>query len=676
MDVLHADLFHSDAIYGEGDVAYRHAQILYATAYNREIVSHPSVRFSDVCRLRSADESDQYDQSYLSLSAWLVAAEANRHDGTLASAARLGDRRAVQELLDAGSDPNQSDIWAITPLAWAALRGDVDVARALLTRGADASLSCEACATPLNLAVIGGSEDVIALLISAGAVIDADSDGLQPHSDAFPRGAALWVATVLGRHAILDQLIRAGANPNIITGMDTAALRAIVRKDPTSLRMLLAAGGDPNAHTQGVSLIQAAAALDFPEGVRALLNAGASAEARSDFEERMWRLASEHDRDPILLRLIGNGAHLHLLPRNERAAIADAIEDGDEETVARLLSKADRRWDELRGAITAGDLAEVRGLIARGAGVMRGHGEGELIVAIESGQRRIVEWLLANGTDPTAPAHPDSARWLRTNSDRAPDWQVTDRGSVFGRVPYQYHAQTSPAHLAFNTGPIEIVDIVLDGVEPDDRNVTLPGDAYLDDAFRGYRRHRDQRILERARTMGGPPAFTGPQADQFLADICTWTGDDAPRVLESYLEMGYRPRGVADPPHQALYPSDDPALSQCIVASDAAALLLLEYGADPDQPNSIGESALWEALSGLHSSDASTQFLTRLLSAGADPNASESVSPLRYAIARSQAPNAELAHRFQEATALLRSHGAQDTQAQVVADERPVLPIR
>jgi ankyrin repeat protein len=208
---LHADLFHSDAIYGEGDIAYRNAEIAYASAFNQTIVAHPSYPFPDICRQRSASESEPYAQSYLGLSEWLASTRENRPDRTLSAAARLGDRQAVQERLEAGANPNQRDVWGLTPLAWAALRGDGDVARVLIGHGADPNGGCAYCATPLNLAVISGSQDVIADLIAAGAAIDADSEGLQPYSNDFPSGSALWAATVLGRHAILQQLISAGA---------------------------------------------------------------------------------------------------------------------------------------------------------------------------------------------------------------------------------------------------------------------------------------------------------------------------------------------------------------------------------------------------------------------------------------------------------------------------------
>lgn len=658
-DALHVDLFHSDAIGGGADIDRRHAEIAYASAFNRATVSHRSFRFSDLCRLRTASEGEGYDDAYLSLETWRAATRRERHDGSLASAARLGDRRALSALLAAGAVVQDSDIWAMSPLSWAALRGDADVVRTLLAAGADPNWYCEQCPAPLNLAVIAGSREAVALLVSAGANLDEYTDAPQPHDDAYPGGRPVWVAVSLGRREILADLLSAGADPDAVHGYETAALLAILRRDEVSLRMLLAAGGDANAHSQGVALIQAAARVEFAAGVRALLDAGAYAEARSAFEEELWRIAAADGRDAILLGLIGNGAHLHLLNADDRAAIAAATEAGQEIIVARLIAVAEVRWRALRAAIVAGDLAQVQRLSGEGDGFMRGHGEGELLTAIEARQTSIVAWLRAEGADPTTIAHPTSVPELTLSGDRAPTWRVTDEGSVFGRVPYQYVAQTSPANLAFNTGPLELVELVVAGVAPDERNLNDPENSYLDDAFRGYYRgHRDPRIIALAFRLGGPPPRTGVQADKFLRDICFWAREHAGEVMRPYLDMGYRPRNAADPAHAPRFPSDDTALSECIRTSEPAAILLLDHGADPNQPSSIGCPALQVALSALRNPDASTRVISRLLEVGADPNAPAFEGQLRYAIARSRA-SVRQAPLFAEAVRLLEEAGAE-----------------
>ena len=235
----------------------------------------------------------------------------------------------------------------------------------------------------------------------------------------------------------------------------------------------------------------------------------------------------------------------------------------------------------------------------------------ELIFAIENGKSGIVQMLLAAGADATAIAHPDSR--LKAESTRPVEWAVADQGSVFSRIP---SAQVTPAMLAFNTGPLEMVELVVDGAQPNDFNLTARHTSYLEQAFRGFRRHRDARIIEVARTLGGAPPITGLQADQFLADICFWTREDAAAVMQPYLQMGYRPRTANDPPAVSAWPSDDRALSKCIDVNHAAAMLLLDYGADPNQPSSINEPALWDAVSNLNDPESSTDLLERLLAGG------------------------------------------------------------
>jgi hypothetical protein len=388
----------------------------------------------------------------------------------------------------------------------------------------------------------------------------------------------------------------------------------------------------------------------------------------------MWRLAVSLDRNAILVSLVSGGAHVHALPIHQRNEFAAAITAGDAAAVASLLAEADRRWSDRRRAIEAGDVGTFQRLLSEGAGQMRGHGESELIFAVENGRQDIVRILLSAGADPTAVAHPDFS--LKSESSRPTEWTVADQGSVFGRVPYQYVAQVTPAMLAFNTGPLAMVELVVGGVPPNDYNLTDPHNSYLDEAFRGFGRHRDARIIERARALGGAPPFTGPQADQFLADICFWTREDAPAVMRPYLEMGYRPRTASDPPAVAAWPSDDRALSKCIDISPSAAILLLDHGADPNQPSSIGEPALWDAVSSLNGPNRSTDLLERLLAAGADPNPPEYRDVLAYAIARSRVRNAETAARFARAVQILQAHGAR-VEEEVAAQDRPQpLPIR
>ncbi len=78
-------------------------------------------------------------------------------------------RRAVERLLEAGSDPNASDSGGYTGLHLAAQIGDVDMARAMLDAGAQVEVKSGEGKTPLALAAQEGHGPMLDLLHEHGA---------------------------------------------------------------------------------------------------------------------------------------------------------------------------------------------------------------------------------------------------------------------------------------------------------------------------------------------------------------------------------------------------------------------------------------------------------------------------------------------------------------------------
>jgi hypothetical protein len=92
-----------------------------------------------------------------------------------------------------------------TELIQAILKKDIDELNKLLDQGVSPDeKDARAKISPIHWAAMAGSDDAVARLIQAGAKIDAlDESGYQ----------AIHGAVFLGRSAILQQLIEAGANP-------------------------------------------------------------------------------------------------------------------------------------------------------------------------------------------------------------------------------------------------------------------------------------------------------------------------------------------------------------------------------------------------------------------------------------------------------------------------------
>lgn len=103
-------------------------------------------------------------------------------DVKLIEAVKAGDLPAVNELMEAGADPNQQDEHGWTPLNWAAGKGDASLLKSLLERGADLSLVGRDERTPYMIALAAGHAEAARLLRDAGAKSSAGQE--RPYSKA------------------------------------------------------------------------------------------------------------------------------------------------------------------------------------------------------------------------------------------------------------------------------------------------------------------------------------------------------------------------------------------------------------------------------------------------------------------------------------------------------------
>lgn len=123
-------------------------------------------------------------------------------------AAYNADLESVIRLLADGTPADLRDEKGYTALLWASFRAavadQVPVIQALMNAGADPNAVTEAGdANCLILAVESGNEPAVATLLEGGADVNADADGV----------TALMVAARAGDAAIVNLLLRSGANP-------------------------------------------------------------------------------------------------------------------------------------------------------------------------------------------------------------------------------------------------------------------------------------------------------------------------------------------------------------------------------------------------------------------------------------------------------------------------------
>ncbi len=136
---------------------------------------------------------------------FLSALPARSQDGhdQLHEAARRGDVKKVQELLDKGADVNARNRFGATPLWFAAYKNRADVVKLLLARKANPDLRDHVWdSTPLALAAAFDSNDCVKLLLAARAK-GADEILVR----AAQQGKADLVASVLEHHKPAEEVL-------------------------------------------------------------------------------------------------------------------------------------------------------------------------------------------------------------------------------------------------------------------------------------------------------------------------------------------------------------------------------------------------------------------------------------------------------------------------------------
>src|SRR5688500_17243110 len=121
---------------------------------------------------------------FVLLSMLLGAAPASAATTDVADAAMRGDRAAVRAALARKADVNAPQADGTTALHWAVEQDDVEMADVLIRAGARVALRTREGVTPLQLAAINGSAAMIDRLLKAGA---------DPNGALTPAGDTAWM---------------------------------------------------------------------------------------------------------------------------------------------------------------------------------------------------------------------------------------------------------------------------------------------------------------------------------------------------------------------------------------------------------------------------------------------------------------------------------------------------
>jgi ankyrin repeat protein len=158
-----------------------------------------------------------------------VKAKDGRNHNAVLEAAQMNDLDSVKILLAAGAEADAADDDGFTPLMWAASNCNTEMAKLLISNKANVNAENKSQGevkfgkiqliklTPLMLGSTFCSADMPKLLLGAGAKVNAtDVRGMTPLMFA--------VATEAGKPAVVNTLVKAGADVNAKTTVNETAL--------------------------------------------------------------------------------------------------------------------------------------------------------------------------------------------------------------------------------------------------------------------------------------------------------------------------------------------------------------------------------------------------------------------------------------------------------------------
>jgi uncharacterized protein len=337
----------------------------------------------------------------------LVSAFATASDARLSEAAMRGDRNAVTSLLKDGADIDGAQGDGSTALHWAAFNDDLETTKALLAAGANVKVTTrEGGITPLFMACTNGNAAIIDALLKAGA----DANSLKANGTT-----ALMLAAASGNPQAVNLLLDRGAKVNAkesVHGQTALMFAAALNRDEV-VGILLAHGADPNIATsvhkmehvrfdQDGNVVEERAA---PRGGRgpaqpaqtpAQTDEAMSAEAAASF----LKMANETQKSELdaLSRAIGFKTSDYLISKPKARA-------GD--VAARPPRKVGA---DFMGGMTAllyaareGHMETVKRLVEGHVNVNEVSGGDKfspLVTAIANGHLTIAKYLLDHGADP------------------------------------------------------------------------------------------------------------------------------------------------------------------------------------------------------------------------------------------------------------------------------------
>jgi ankyrin repeat protein len=253
-----------------------------------------------------------------------AALAAGAGDASLVTAAKEGDRAAVQSLVNGQAKRAVAGAEGTAALVWAATRNDLAMADLLLRAGANAKAANEFGATPLYAAAAHPDSAMAEKLLAAGA---------DPNAPLMSGETPLMEASRRGNLATVRVLLSKNANPNAreSNGGQNALMWAVSQRQSTVVEELIKHGADVQAGSKtGFTPLMFAAQQGDEDSARILLRAGAKpndAQPKTGLTALM--IASAMANVKAVDVLLDNGADPNLADANGYTSLHRVVRDSD-----------------------------------------------------------------------------------------------------------------------------------------------------------------------------------------------------------------------------------------------------------------------------------------------------------------------------------------------------------
>ncbi len=334
----------------------------------------------------------------------MVSMIAAASDARLSEAAMRGDRSAVASLIKQGADIDGAQGDGSTALHWAAFNDDLETAKLLIAAGANVRATTrEGEITPLFMASTNGDAAMIEALLKAGA----DANSKKGNGTT-----ALMLASASGSADAVKVLLDHGAGVNATESVhgQTALMFAAALNRDAVVKLLVARGADPNVATKvrklehvrfdqdGNVVQERAGGRGGAAAATARSDEPASPEAAAAFE----KMANETQKSDL-------DALGHALGFKESEYLLGKAHTKAGDVAARPPRKVGA---DFLGGMTAllyaareGHMESVKALVESGnahadINTVNGDKISPMVMAITNGHLTIAKYLLDHGADP------------------------------------------------------------------------------------------------------------------------------------------------------------------------------------------------------------------------------------------------------------------------------------